>query len=142
MALPIDRPGKVICVGLNYREHAGEAGLAVPDEPLLFAKWPSSLVGPNEPIQLPDSALSNAVDYEAELGVLIGRTIRDASPEEALAGVAGYACFNDVSARDLQRRDGQWTRAKSLDTFGPVGPVVPAAEVADPQALSIRCVVN
>jgi 5-carboxymethyl-2-hydroxymuconate isomerase len=141
MALPLERPQKVICVGMNYRDHAAESGLEVPEQPVLFAKWPSSLIGPGEAIVLP--GITEQVDYEAELGVVVGARIRDVPAEQALAAVRGYLCANDVSARDLQFRDGQWTRAKSLDTFCPVGPrVVPAAEIGDPQALPIRCLVN
>jgi 2-keto-4-pentenoate hydratase/2-oxohepta-3-ene-1,7-dioic acid hydratase in catechol pathway len=140
-SLPIDRPGKIVCVGLNYRDHAAESGMELPARPLLFAKWPSSLVGPGEEIVLPP--LSAEVDYEAELGVLIGTEVRGVAAEDALAAVAGYICVNDVSARDVQMGDGQWTRGKSFDTFCPVGPsLVPAGEVPDPQALGVRCLVN
>jgi 2-keto-4-pentenoate hydratase/2-oxohepta-3-ene-1,7-dioic acid hydratase in catechol pathway len=133
--------GKIICAGMNYRDHAEETGLAVPERPVLFAKWPNALIGPGEPIVLP--SLTAEVDYEAELGVVIGRRSRDLSVEEALDAVGGYVCVNDVSARDLQFADGQWTRAKSLDTFCPVGPrLVAAADIPDPQALRIRCLVN
>jgi 2,4-didehydro-3-deoxy-L-rhamnonate hydrolase len=140
-ALPIDRPGKIVCVGLNYRDHAEEQGTEIPGAPLLFAKWPNALIGPGEPIVIP--RLSTQVDYEAELGVLIGERVRGVSEENALESVRGYICLNDVTARDLQFSDGQWTRGKSADTFCPVGPrLVPAAEVPDPQALGIRCVLN
>jgi 5-carboxymethyl-2-hydroxymuconate isomerase len=135
-----ERPGKIVAAGLNYRDHAAEAGLEVPERPILFAIWPSSVVGPGEPIVLP--SLSAEIDYEAELGVVIGERARNVPVERALEVVAGYVCFNDVSARDLQFADGQWTRAKSFDTFSPTGPVVPAAEIPDPQALRIRCLVN
>lgn len=138
--LPIDRPGKVICVGLNYRGHAEEQGTAVPERPMLFAKWQTALLGPGEPIVLP--GISSSIDYEAELGVVIGSQVKGVSVENALEAVRGYLCANDVTARDLQRADRQFTRAKSLDTFGPVGELVPAAEVPDPQALRIRCLVN
>jgi 2-keto-4-pentenoate hydratase/2-oxohepta-3-ene-1,7-dioic acid hydratase in catechol pathway len=139
--LPIERPQKIICVGLNYRDHAEEQGVAVPEQPILFAKWPNTLVGPGEPIVLP--AISEKVDYEAELGVVIGSRVRNVAAESALAAVRGYICVNDVSARDLQFSDGQWTRGKSPDTFCPVGPrLVPASEVPDPQALAIRALLN
>jgi 2-keto-4-pentenoate hydratase/2-oxohepta-3-ene-1,7-dioic acid hydratase in catechol pathway len=139
--LPIERPQKIICVGLNYRDHAEEQGVAVPEQPILFAKWPNTLVGPGEPIVLP--AISEKVDYEAELGVVIGSRVRNVSAESALEAVRGYICVNDVSARDLQFSDGQWTRGKSPDTFCPVGPrLVPASEVPDPQALAIRALLN
>jgi 2-keto-4-pentenoate hydratase/2-oxohepta-3-ene-1,7-dioic acid hydratase in catechol pathway len=139
--LPIARPSKIICAGLNYRDHAEEQGLALPDRPLLFAKWPNALIGPGQAIVLPP--LSSQVDYEAELGVVIGERIRGASVEHALEAVAGFVCLNDVTARDLQFTDGQWTRSKSFDTFCPVGPeLVPAAAVSDPQSLRIRCLLN
>lgn len=139
--LPLARPGKIIAVGMNYRDHAAEAGLEVPERPVFFGLWPSSLIGPGEPIVIP--SVSAEVDFEAELGVVIGELARGVPVERALRVVAGYTCFNDVSARDLQFQDGQWTRAKSLDTFSPVGPhVVPAAEIHDPQALRIRCLLN
>jgi 2-keto-4-pentenoate hydratase/2-oxohepta-3-ene-1,7-dioic acid hydratase in catechol pathway len=138
---PIARPGKIVCVGLNYRDHAEEQGIEVPPRPLLFAKWPSSVVGPGEAIVLP--SVTREVDYEAELGVVIGAQARAVRADDALVVVAGYVCVNDVTARDLQFSDGQWTRAKSLDTFCPVGPeLVPASEIADPQNLAIRCSVN
>jgi 2-keto-4-pentenoate hydratase/2-oxohepta-3-ene-1,7-dioic acid hydratase in catechol pathway len=133
--------GKIMCVGMNYRDHAEEAGLDVPERPVLFAKWPNALVGPGDPIVVP--WFTAQVDYEAELGVVIGRRARDLAAEEALDAVAGYVCVNDVSARELQFQDGQWTRGKSLDTFCPVGPrLVPAADVPEPQTLGIRCRVN
>ena len=141
MALPIERPQKIVCIGLNYRDHAEEQGTELPAAPLLFAKWPNTLIGPGEPIVIPP--ITKQVDYEAELGVVIGERVRGASAENALEAVAGFLCLNDVSARDLQFSDGQWVRGKSLDTFCPVGPVfVPAADVPDPQALAIRAVVN
>ena len=141
MALPIERPQKIVCVGLNYRDHAEEQGTELPSAPLLFAKWPNALIGPGEPIVIPP--VTQKVDYEAELGVVIGKRVRGVSAENALEAVRGYICVNDVSARDLQFSDGQWVRGKSLDTFCPVGPeVVPADEVPDPQALSIRAIVN
>jgi 2,4-diketo-3-deoxy-L-fuconate hydrolase len=140
-ALPIARPGKIVCVGMNYRDHAAEAGLEVPERPVLFAKWPNALIGPGDPIVLPP--LASQVDFEAELGVVIGERVRGVGVEQALEAVAGYTCANDVSARDLQFGDGQWTRSKSLDTFCPVGPrLAPAAEIPDPQRLRIRCLVN
>jgi 2-keto-4-pentenoate hydratase/2-oxohepta-3-ene-1,7-dioic acid hydratase in catechol pathway len=141
MTLPIERPGKIVCVGMNYRDHAAESGLEVPSRPVLFAKWPNGLIGPGEPIVLP--AGCDQVDYEAELGVVIGARARRLAPAQALEAIAGYVCVNDVSARDLQFEDGQWTRAKSLDTFCPVGPrLVGTDEVPDPQRLRIRCLVN
>ena len=139
--LPIERPGKIVCVGLNYRGHADEQGAKTPERPRLFAKWTTSLTGPGDPIVLPP--ITQCVDYEAELAVVLGSRVKGVSPERALEAVRGYLCANDVSARDLQRADRQFTRAKSLDTFCPVGPeLVPAAAVPDPQALRVRCLVN
>jgi 2-keto-4-pentenoate hydratase/2-oxohepta-3-ene-1,7-dioic acid hydratase in catechol pathway len=139
--LGIPRPGKIVCVGLNYRDHAAEGGMDLPKAPLLFAKWPNTLIGHGDPIVLPPE--SAQVDYEAELGVVIGTKARRVSERDALDHVDGYICLNDVSARDLQFADGQWTRGKSPDTFCPVGPrLVPRAEIDDPQALAIRCIVN
>lgn len=138
---PIDRGASIICVGLNYRDHALETGVDLPEAPLLFAKLGNSLAGPGEPIVMPH--ISEQVDFEAELGVVIGRRTRRVRPSEAGGHVLGYTCVNDVSARDLQLGDGQWMRGKSLDTFCPVGPwVVTADEIPDPQALRIRCLVN
>ncbi len=137
----LTRPGKIICVGLNYRDHVREAGLAVPLEPLLFGKWPTSVIAPGEPIVIPP--WSSQVDYEAELGLIVGRRARDLQPEEALEHLAGVVCVNDVSARDLQFADGQWTRAKSFDSFCPVGPaLVPLDAVGSLGDLRIRCFVN
>jgi 2-keto-4-pentenoate hydratase/2-oxohepta-3-ene-1,7-dioic acid hydratase in catechol pathway len=139
--LAIPRPGKIVCVGLNYRDHAAEGGQDLPKAPLLFAKWPNTLIGDGDPVVLPPE--STQVDYEAELGVVIGAKAKRVSERDALDHVAGYICVNDVSARDLQFADGQWTRGKSPDTFCPVGPrLVPREEIADPQALAIRCLVN
>jgi 2-keto-4-pentenoate hydratase/2-oxohepta-3-ene-1,7-dioic acid hydratase in catechol pathway len=139
--LPIERPGKIVCVGLNYRDHAEEQGAPLPEAPLLFAKWQNALIGPDEPIVIPP--IVTKCDYEAELGVVIGARVRNTSLESALEAVAGYTCVNDVSARDLQFADGQWTRGKSPDTFCPVGPrLVPRDEVPDPQQLAIRAVLN
>jgi 5-carboxymethyl-2-hydroxymuconate isomerase len=136
------RPGKVVAVGRNYREHAAEESAALPPAPLLFAKFPSSLVGDGATITW-SAALSAQVDYEAELAVVIGRPARNVSVDDALDHVLGYSCLNDISARDLQVSDGQWTRAKSLDTFCPMGPwLVTADEVPDPGALRVRCRVN
>jgi 2-keto-4-pentenoate hydratase/2-oxohepta-3-ene-1,7-dioic acid hydratase in catechol pathway len=139
--VPIERPGKIVCVGLNYRDHAEEQGVELPTAPLLFAKWQNTLIGPGDPIVIPE--IVTRCDYEAELGVVIGSHARNVSAENALEAVAGYICVNDVSARDLQFADGQWTRGKSPDTFCPVGPrLVPREEVPDPQNLAIRAVLN
>ncbi len=139
--LPIERPQKIVCVGLNYRDHAEEQGMPLPEWPILFSKWPNTLIGPGEPIVMP--TITEQVDYEAELGVVIGSRVKGVSAENALEAVAGYLCLNDVSARDIQFGDKQWTRGKSPDTFCPVGPsLVPASEVPDPQALTIRAILN
>jgi 2-keto-4-pentenoate hydratase/2-oxohepta-3-ene-1,7-dioic acid hydratase in catechol pathway len=138
--VPIERPGKIICVGLNYRDHAEEQGIDLPQAPLFFAKYTTSLIGPGDPIVIP--AVVQMCDYEAELGVVIGTTVKGVSKENAFEAVAGYVVANDVSARDLQFADGQWDRGKSPDTFCPVGPLVPAAAVPDPHALPIRAIVS
>jgi 2-keto-4-pentenoate hydratase/2-oxohepta-3-ene-1,7-dioic acid hydratase in catechol pathway len=139
---PVVRPGKIIAVGRNYREHAAEEGVTVASDPILFAKFGTALVGHGAPIFW-RSADTGQVDYEAELAVVIGRTTRDVSADGALDHVLGYTCLNDVSARDLQFGDGQWVRGKSLDTFCPMGPwIVTADEIADPGSLGIRCRVN
>jgi 2,4-didehydro-3-deoxy-L-rhamnonate hydrolase len=138
--VPIARPGKIVCVGLNYRDHAEEQGVDLPTAPLFFAKYTTALIGPGDAIVIPPTV--QKCDYEAELGVVIGTTVKGVSRENALEAVAGYVVANDVSARDLQFADGQWTRGKSPDTFCPVGPLVPAAEVPDPHALAIRAILN
>jgi 2,4-diketo-3-deoxy-L-fuconate hydrolase len=140
VAVPIPRPGKIVCVGLNYRDHAEEQGAELPAAPLFFAKYPTSLIGPGDPIVVPP--IVTRCDYEAELGVVIGASVKGVSKENAFEAVAGYVVANDVSARDLQFSDGQWTRGKSPDTFCPVGPLVPAADVPDPHALGIRAILN
>ena len=141
MPLPIGHPQKIVCIGLNYRDHAEEQGVDLPERPILFAKWPNTLIGPGDPIVVP--AISEKVDYEAELGVVMGERVKGVSRENALEAVAGYVCVNDVSARDLQFADGQWVRGKSPDTFCPVGPrLVPRDEIPDPRALRIRAVLN
>jgi len=115
------RPGKIVCVGRNYLEHAKELGNEVPKEPLLFLKPPSSVIGMNEAIVLPPQSVQ--VEYEGEIGIRIGKSIFRASEDEARAAIAGVQAVNDVTARDLQKSDGQWTRAKGFDTFCPIGPV-------------------
>jgi 2-keto-4-pentenoate hydratase/2-oxohepta-3-ene-1,7-dioic acid hydratase in catechol pathway len=136
------RPRKVVAIGLNYRDHIAEAGLQEPQAPLVFAKFPSAIVGPDEPVVI-DPEIAARVDWEVELAVVIGTPMRDVPVERALAHVFGYTVANDVSARDVQFADGQWVRGKSLDTFCPVGPwVVPADELNDPQALRLRTRVN
>jgi 2-keto-4-pentenoate hydratase/2-oxohepta-3-ene-1,7-dioic acid hydratase in catechol pathway len=116
----MERPSKIVCVGRNYADHAKELGNEVPKAPLLFLKAPSALIGNDEAIVLPPE--SAQVEYEAEIGVVLARQIHHAGPDEAEAAIRGFVCVNDVTARDLQRSDGQWTRAKGFDTFCPVGP--------------------
>ncbi len=114
------RPGKMLCVGVNYRDHAEEMGHDLPEEPILFMKPTTALLGPDQPIVYP--RWIGRMDYEAEMAVVIGRRCRSITEDDADDCVLGYTCFNDVTARDLQARDGQWTRAKGFDTFGVVGP--------------------
>lgn len=118
----IGKPGKIVCVGKNYVEHAREMGGEVPPEPLLFLKPPTAVIGPGDAIVLP--AASTHVEHEAEIAVVIGQRLRHASADEAMRGIAGFTCLNDVTARDWQKRESQWARAKGFDTFCPVGPVV------------------
>ena len=140
---PIPDPPKIVCLGLNYRDHAAESGMAVPAEPILFSKYPSALIGPGAPILLP--SVSDQVDYEAELVVVVGLGGRDIPRDRAMAHVAGYAVGHDVSARDwqLNKPGKQWMAGKTFDTFAPVGPeLVTADEVPDPHALGIRLRLN
>jgi 2-keto-4-pentenoate hydratase/2-oxohepta-3-ene-1,7-dioic acid hydratase in catechol pathway len=131
-------PSKIVCLGRNYAAHAREVGGEIPSEPLLFLKPPSALVGPGDAIVLP--AESRHVEHEAELAVIIGRKCKNVPPTEALSCIFGYACACDVSARDLQRKDGQWARAKGFDTFCPVGPWIETQ--LDPSSAHIRCRVD
>jgi 2,4-didehydro-3-deoxy-L-rhamnonate hydrolase len=137
IGLPWAGCAKFICVGLNYADHAAEAGMALPKEPILFTKHTSCMVGANDPVVLPQGALKG--DWEVELGVVIGRTARYVSEGDALSHVAGYCVVNDVSEREYQiERGGTWDKGKGCDTFGPVGPwLVTADEVPDPQALGL-----
>ena len=120
----MNRPGKIVCVGRNYREHAKELGNDVPAEPLIFLKPPSTVIAEGQPIIMPGA--SKQVEFEGEIGVIIGRTLRRASEVDARSAIAGIVAVNDVTARDLQNRDGQWTRAKGFDSFCPVGSMGPA----------------
>jgi 2,4-diketo-3-deoxy-L-fuconate hydrolase len=139
--LPVPRPGKVIAVGLNYRDHAAESDAPLPESPILFAKWTSCLIPSGAPVVLPPGV--DQADYEAELAVVIGRQATRVSADDALDFVSGYLALNDVSDRAAQAKDGQWSRAKSYDTFGPIGPrFVPAKEIADPQNLAISMDLN
>jgi 2-keto-4-pentenoate hydratase/2-oxohepta-3-ene-1,7-dioic acid hydratase in catechol pathway len=141
LAAPL-RPGKVVAIGLNYLDHIRESNLPRPDQPLVFAKFPSSVTGPIDSIVV-DSELTTQADWEVELGVVVGRRMRDVAVDAALDHVFGYTVGNDVSARDVQFSESQWTRGKSFDTFCPIGPVVVTTdEIPDPQALALRTRVN
>ncbi len=131
-------PSKIVAVGLNYRDHAQEVNLPIPEEPILFLKPVTALIGPDDPIVYP--SLSQRVDYEAELGIVIKKRCRNVSAERAREYILGYTCVNDVTARDLQRKDGQWTRAKSFDTFCPAGPCI--ATDIDPNAVDVEAYLN
>jgi 2-keto-4-pentenoate hydratase/2-oxohepta-3-ene-1,7-dioic acid hydratase in catechol pathway len=140
---PVETPGKIVCIGLNYRDHAEETGAAIPAEPVVFMKDPSTVIGPFDEVLVPRNSVKT--DWEVELGVVIGSEARYlASAEQASACVAGYAVSHDVSEREFQlERGGQWDKGKSCETFNPLGPwLVPADEVPDPQALGMRLSVN
>jgi len=136
--LPPVTPTKIVTIGLNYREHAAELGMPVPLEPLITLKPVSALVGPDDPIVYPRQ--SRRVDYEAELAIVIKRRCRHVPPERAREYILGYACLNDVTARDLEARDGQWARGKGFDTFCPIGPCI--ATDIDPSAVMVETWVN
>ncbi|MDP6935557.1 MAG: fumarylacetoacetate hydrolase family protein [Myxococcota bacterium] len=136
--LPPVRPGKIVCIGSNYRRHIEEMNRPVPTEPKLFLKPPSTVIGPGTHIEIPTT--SDRVEHEAELAVVVGRTLRHCDPASVLDGVLGYTCVNDVTARDLQKRDGVFTRAKGFDTFCPMGPWITTA--LDSRDLLIRSWVN
>jgi 5-carboxymethyl-2-hydroxymuconate isomerase len=136
------QPAKIVAIGLNYRDHADESGAAPPPAPLVFAKFPSSVTGPFDLIVV-DRELTTSVDWEGELAVVVGKRMRNVPVEEALDHVFGYTVANDVSARDVQVADGQWVRAKSFDSFCPLGPwVVTSDEIADPQQLGLSTRLN
>lgn len=138
-------PAAVLCIGLNYRHHAAETNARVPDYPILFLKGPNTVIGPGEPIQIPRALRSDKVDYEAELTIVIGKTCKNVTRENALDYVLGYTCGNDVSARDWQMERGgsQWSRGKGFDTFCPLGPcIVTTDEIPDPNVLQIRTIVD
>ncbi len=132
------RPTKIVLVGLNYRDHAKELEMPLPAEPILFMKPVTALIGPEERIRYPSQA--TRVDYEAELAVIIKGTCKDLAPEDVMAHVEGFTCLNDVTARDIQKRDGQWTRAKSFDSFCPIGPRI--VSDVDPNKLKIQSFLN
>ena len=136
----VTSPEKILCVGLNYSSHTKEIEMKIPEYPILFSKFNNALAAHNQEIQLPDTAAK--FDYEAELVVVIGKTCRDVSKEEALSYVFGYTVGNDLSARDLQMRSGQWLLGKTCDGFAPVGPYLTTADEIDPGHLDIRCEVN
>lgn len=139
---PVPAPGKIVAIGRNYADHVAEEGADAPAAPLIFAKFPSSVIGPGGEVRW-DPGLTAQVDYEAELAVVIGRPASRVAEEDALGYVLGYTCLNDVSARDLQFGDGQWVRGKSLDTFCPMGPwLVTPDELGDPGDLRITCTLN
>jgi 2-keto-4-pentenoate hydratase/2-oxohepta-3-ene-1,7-dioic acid hydratase in catechol pathway len=137
--MPSRRPSKIVCIGRNYRAHAAELGNEVPAEPLFFLKPPSALLAASQPIVVPDGV--GRVDYEGEIGIVIGRDARNVSEADAWRYVAAVLPVNDVTARDLQRKDSQWTRAKGFDTFCPVGDAVPIERV-DPSTLEVFTRVN
>jgi 2-keto-4-pentenoate hydratase/2-oxohepta-3-ene-1,7-dioic acid hydratase in catechol pathway len=136
----VARPGKIVCVGRNYVDHAAELGHTVPSAPLLFLKPPSAVIGEGDPIVLPPE--STQVEYEAEIGVVLKGRLRRATRAQAEAAIAGITCVNDVTARDLQRSDEQWTRAKGFDTFCAVGPRVVPVDAARFPGLEVRCRLN
>jgi 2-keto-4-pentenoate hydratase/2-oxohepta-3-ene-1,7-dioic acid hydratase in catechol pathway len=139
---PVPDPDKIICLGLNYKDHAAEAGMKLPAAPVLFPKYRNALIGPNDDIHVPPVAAAK-VDYEVELAVIIGKRASRVAEKDALSYVAGYSCFNDVSARDLQMQTSQWAPGKAIDTFAPMGPgIVSAAHIGDPQDLTLKTRVN
>jgi 5-carboxymethyl-2-hydroxymuconate isomerase len=139
---PVVRPSKILAIGLNYLDHIRETGATPPERPVVFAKYPNAVTGPTDPIVV-DARLTEQADYEVELAVVVGRRSRWLDEADALGAVFGYAVANDVSARDWQRRDAQFSRSKSMDTFCPIGPwITTADEVPDPQALRLRASVN
>lgn len=140
---PLDTPGKILCIGLNYRDHAIETNAPIPEEPIVFSKAPSSLIGPEDPIEIP--SISQQVDYEAELVVVVGERLKKSSQEQAQQAIFGYTAGNDISARDWQKgKPGkQWLLGKSFDTFAPIGPAIAlASSISDPQNLKIQSRLN
>jgi len=138
---PIAFPSKIICLGLNYRDHAEEAGAKIPDEPVIFMKPRTSIIGPDEPVVKP--SFVQRLDYEVELAIVIGRDGKNVPLSEAKEHIFGYTAFNDISARDIQFKDGQWTRGKSFDTFAPIGPCITTAkQIGDPNNLRVYTRVN
>jgi acylpyruvate hydrolase len=143
LGAPVPEPSKILCLGLNYRDHAQEQNKPVPTRPLVFPKVPSAVIAHGEEILLPDPDVETFVDPEVELGIVIGRRAARVSEDEALDHVAGYTIINDVSGRDTQKAERQWLRAKGFDTFAPMGPwIVTKDELPDPHGLDITCTVN
>lgn len=143
LAPPVPNPEKIICVGQNYIDHCREQGVDPPASPIIFTKFPTSLTGAASPIKIPPETVTRAVDFEVELAFVIGREGKRIAKRNAMSHVAGYTVMNDVTARDIQKSDGQWVRAKSIDTFGPCGPwLVTRDEIDDPHDLRIWLKVN
>ncbi len=143
LVAPFSRPGKIICIGLNYRDHAKETGAEIPTEPVVFSKFSNTITSPEAPVVLP--SVAHQVDFEAELVAVIGKTAKNVSKSKAIEFIAGYTCGNDVSARDWQkgRPGGQWLMGKTPDTFAPIGPwFVTADEIGDPHDLAISLKLN
>lgn len=141
LAAPVPRPGKFICIGLNYRDHAAESGMDIPERPLIFSKFSSCTVAPEAAVRIPHDCTD--LDYEAEFAIVVGKTACDVSEDDAHAHVLGYCCVNDISARDFQFADGQWQRGKACDTFAPMGPFLATRdEIADPHKLRIQFRLN
>ncbi len=141
LCAPVPRPGKIICIGLNYRDHAIESNMPIPESPIMFSKYTNAIVGPEDGVEIPRA--STQTDYEAEMAVIIGRRCRDVPKAKAYEHVFGYSCFNDVSARDFQFADKQWVRGKTCDTFAPMGPFVASTdEIPNPQNLYIKLRLN
>lgn len=139
---PVAAPRKIFCLGLNYRDHAMEGGMKLPEEPIIFSKMATAVIGPGEPVLLPWPEISNEIDYEAEFAFVIGKVAKHVAREQAMNYVAGYTIMNDVSARDIQFRESQWLRAKSFDTFAPMGPYLVTRDSLDPTDLDVKLWLN
>jgi len=139
---PVSRPSKIIAIGLNYKDHASESNIEIPESPLIFTKFSNSLIAHNQPVCW-QKRITQQVDFEAELAIIIKKEIYQCLPENVFDNIWGYTCANDISARDLQFGDGQWVRGKSLNTFCPLGPwIVLTEKIPDPHKLDIKCIVN
>lgn len=134
------KPSKIVCVGLNYVDHAKELRMEIPENPILFIKPPSAVIGHEGRVEYPK--MTQKLDYEAELAIVIGKKCRNVLAKDAFEVIKGYTCFNDITARDLQEKDGQWTRAKSFDTFAPIGPHIVTKDEIDPHNLDMKMFVN